>query len=105
MRMWMVDPTLMCRQHLLGEHVELHMLVGTLNKNISIEGYKKNKLMDPRVARARHDELVSEMTNRGYNHKSPLPAFDETIKGALLMVEESYAELLRRCCDCRDLAL
>lgn len=25
MRMWMVDPTIMCRQHLLGEHYELHV--------------------------------------------------------------------------------
>jgi Pyrimidine dimer DNA glycosylase len=32
MRMWLVDPRLMCSQHLLGEHVELHMLVGSLNR-------------------------------------------------------------------------
>ena len=25
MRMWMVNPRIMCRQHLLGEHVEIHM--------------------------------------------------------------------------------
>lgn len=32
MRMWLVPPSHMCRKHLLGEHVELHMLLGTLKK-------------------------------------------------------------------------
>lgn len=31
MRMWMVDPKIMCRKHLLGEHLELHMLAGCIN--------------------------------------------------------------------------
>jgi hypothetical protein len=30
MRMWMVPPKVMCRKHLLGEHVEIHMLAGSL---------------------------------------------------------------------------
>ena len=30
MRMWGVDPKQMCRQHLLGEHVELHMQAGAV---------------------------------------------------------------------------
>jgi len=28
--MWMTPPAGMCRKHLLGEHVELHMLLGQL---------------------------------------------------------------------------
>ena len=36
MRMWLVPPSHMCRKHLLGEHVELHMLLGTLKKGKSI---------------------------------------------------------------------
>ena len=47
MRMWMVDPSLLCRKHLLGEHLECHMFVGTINKNISIKGYIKNGLCEP----------------------------------------------------------
>ena len=31
MRMWMVNPGFMCNKHLLGEHVECHMLVGHLH--------------------------------------------------------------------------
>ena len=45
MRMWMVDPKIMCRKHLLGEHVEHHMFVGTINKRISIVGYLRDNLL------------------------------------------------------------
>ena len=34
MRMWLVNPALLCRQHLLGEHVEMHMFAGHI-----LEGY------------------------------------------------------------------
>jgi hypothetical protein len=37
--MWMVDPRQMCRQHLLGEHNELHMFAGTMRKGIGLAGY------------------------------------------------------------------
>ena len=36
MRMWNVDPKLMCNKHLLGEHVEMHMFFGTIQKGISM---------------------------------------------------------------------
>jgi hypothetical protein len=39
MRMWMVWPELMCRKHLLGEHVEIHMLLGALNKGHRVQGF------------------------------------------------------------------
>ena len=32
MRQWYVPAECMCRQHLLGEHCEHHMFVGTLKK-------------------------------------------------------------------------
>ena len=35
--MWNIKTEKMCNQHLLGEHVEMHMFVGTLNKNKSIQ--------------------------------------------------------------------
>lgn len=41
MRMWKVNPKNMCRQHLLGEHVECHMFVGAILKGISLSGYIK----------------------------------------------------------------
>ena len=102
MRMWMVHPRIMCRQHLLGEHKELHMLVGTLLKGTSIRGYVEKGLVDPRHIRSRHKELVDEMLRRGYNHKSPLREFDETVPGRLMDPQKSLTELLSRCSACRS---
>jgi len=74
--MWMTDPTTMCRKHLLGEHVELHMLVGALRKGISLYGYIKNDLIEPSMIFFRHKQIAEEMVDRGYNHKSPLSIKD-----------------------------
>lgn len=76
MRMWMVDPKMMCRQHLMGEHVEMHMFLGSMLKGTSMEGYCQNNLMEPEQLKARHDALVVEMERRGYNHKSPMSQAD-----------------------------
>lgn len=73
MRMWMVDPKLQCRQHLLGEARECHALVGMINhgKRLSGTKYITTGLVEVHNIRARHDELAEEMTRRGYHHKSP----------------------------------
>lgn len=71
MRMWMIDPAKMCRQHLLGEHNELHKLAGALKKGKRLNGYFKKGLLEPLKLVARHQELVTEMHKRGYNHQSP----------------------------------
>ena len=100
MRMWMVDPKIMCRQHLLGEHVELHMLIGTLKKGISVAGYLADNLMEPESIESRHSALVAEMEHRDYNHKSPLPHFPVDYKRPIDK-EAALTELLRRCPECR----
>ena len=100
MRMWMLPPSIMCRKHLLGEHVEMHMLVGTLQKGISVQGYIDNQLVELEHIRARHQELVEEMIERGYNHKSPLPDYPE-VSGGVVNREENLRDLANRCPDCR----
>jgi len=100
MRMWMVNPEFLCRRHLLGEHVECHMFVGTLNKKKSVRGYLKNKLLEIHNLRKRHDALVKEMEKRGMKHKSPLPDFDCYECGEV-DVNENEEELNRRCPFCR----
>ncbi len=101
MRMWGVEPNLLCQQHLLGEHVEMHMFVGTIRKGISIQGYIDKGLVDPAKISQRHEELSSEMVVRGMNHNSPLlrirkkPACDIDISG-------NMKELHRRCLACRE---
>ena len=75
MRIWDLDPALLCRQHLLGEHRELHGLWNILTE--SKTGYSRHpetRRWEGRLATLydRHERLVGEMTARGYSHASPL---------------------------------
>jgi len=104
--MWMVNPECMCRQHLLGEHVECHMFVGHLNLRKAVVGYIRNNLFQPRSLKERHDQLVSEMKKRGMNHYSLLNEFDisylsDEQKSCVVDIEKSRTELFRRCSRCR----
>jgi len=108
--MWMVDPAVMCDQHLLGEHVELHMVVGAIAKGYlaSIRGLINASLLDLEQVNDRHAALVAEMTERGMNHQSPLylsadlvaTHFDDTGR---VHVDDSMREMWRRCLHCRAL--
>lgn len=111
MRMWLVDPRIMCRQHLLGEHVELHMLIGSLRKGTSVQGYIDDGLVDLLQIKSRHDELVVEMKRRGYNHKSPTKAYKTQVRkryhrntGSVDTVA-NVRELARRCDECLRLQI
>ena len=77
MRIWDLPPECLCRQHLLGEHRELHALWSILTQG------KPGFANHPETRRwrgkrkalfLRHDQLVAEMQRRGYRHRSPLPA-------------------------------
>ena len=97
----MVDPKIMCRRHLLGEHVEIHMLVGTINRLKSIRGFLDKGLVEPQSIEHRHASLVTEMTARGYNHKSPLPSWiHPTVTGLPVDTEKSLTDLINRCPEC-----
>lgn len=100
MRMWMVDPKLMCRQHLLGEHVEIHMLAGSLRRGKSIAGFLSKGLLAPQHMQQRHAELVIEMERRGMRHASPLRNVDGP--EGTVDVAASHLELTRRCKACRE---
>ena len=106
MRMWMVPVQYMCRKHLLGEHVEHHMLVGSINKGLSMQGFVDNNLLEPVSILTRHYEIAKEMERRGYNHKSPLLSVD--LSGltkqqalATVDVDASLADLIHRCPECK----
>lgn len=105
MRMWMVNPRLMCDKHLLGEHVELHMLVGTLQRKRSVTGFAANNLIELTSLQGRHNALALEMLRRGMNHKSALPEVDinylpDKVLYALVDVEKSTKDLTSRCEEC-----
>lgn len=106
MRMWMVDPLILCRKHLLGEHGEIHKHLHNFIKQHSISGRIKGNAIEPLSLNCRHDQLAKEMVRRGYNHNSPL---DIVIDFSYLIAYErnykinrakSLALLLDRCRDC-----
>ena len=103
MRMWLVDPTKLCDQHLRGEHVELHMLVGAIHKKMwpSIKGLARDGFIDTTKAVERHKLIAEEMVRRGFNHKSPLPSFDDPQIGVdSVSVDKSVSDLRFRCKKC-----
>lgn len=109
MRMWMVDPRIMCQKHLCGEHVELHMFLSHLKLKRKIDGYLKNNCLQPRMLFQRHKDISEEMFSRGYNHKSPLEEKECACVSDLPMFqqywevdsEQSLKDLLERCPECR----
>lgn len=113
MRMWNVKPSIMCRKHLLGEHVELHMIVGSMQKGKNLDGFINKGLLETHNIIKRHNILVREMIKRGYSHKSPLTHTDLLTKNNIYMSSntimkkgkinssENYKELSRRCKECK----
>ena len=98
----MVDPKIMCRKHLLGEHVECHMFVGTIKKKVSLFGYLNNNLFEPKELFNRHNLLKEEMIRRGINHKSPLEVVDTShLPSIKVDSERSLEDLISRCPECR----
>lgn len=106
MRMWKVNPKNMCRNHLLGEHLEMHMFAGSIMKGISISGYAKTGLVEVNNIQKRHEALSREMERRGFVHKSPLPeGFMKKYSGSngKVSIKNNIIELKRRCRECRKL--
>jgi hypothetical protein len=101
----MVDPRMMCRSHLLGEHNEIHMLVGALKLKRRLDRYFENNCLEIRSIRRRHSQLAKEMQKRGYRHDSPLLRFSADYLGEQQAIrvdaERSRQDLTRRCRRCR----
>jgi hypothetical protein len=75
MRIWDLPPEQLCRQHLLGEHNELHALWTVLTQNRQGYAHHPETLRWRGKLKAlylRHERLVQEMQGRGYRHRSPL---------------------------------
>jgi hypothetical protein len=101
MRMWNVSPELMCRKHLLGEHVEMHMFLGTLNQGKKIDGYIHTGLVEVHNIKRRHDDLAQEIVRRGYRHNSPMKDSSLLVNAGFVDVKRSYEDLQSRCRECR----
>lgn len=108
MRVWDVKPGILCRNHLLGEHRELHAIWSILTKR------KKGYSRHPETLRwkgklkalyLRHGSLVKEMAKRGYAHRSPLDrkkARGAARQTSFLVSKREQLKLLRsKKCACR----
>lgn len=106
----MCDPRILCVNHLLGEHNELHKIAGSIRLKKNLKGYFDNDLIEPEAISSRHAALAEEMLRRCYAHVSPLPKFD------LSYLEEKHRkhkvnrfraldDLTNRCPKCKYLLL
>ena len=106
--MWGINPKLLCKKHLLGEHGEIHKHRHNFVKQHSISKRIAPVVqIAPEQMEVRHDELAAEMIRRGYNHNSPYQQPDLSY----LKKDERYAEidtnisvldLVLRCRDCAE---
>lgn len=102
----MVEPELLCRDHLLGEHNELHKLVGSIRNHphghAIADGQAAKGNIDTSLIQHRHDQLVKELERRGYEHDSPLDwSASEYYAGiGAIDIDENLSELAQRCSDC-----
>ena len=108
MRIWDIPQEKLCKQHLLGEHRELHAIWSVLTKNK--KGYSKH----PETLRwkgklkalyLKHEEIVKEMKKRRYNHFSPLDkklsCGDENQNELIDSTEEQIRILKEKNCECK----
>ncbi|KPK98660.1 MAG: pyrimidine dimer DNA glycosylase [Omnitrophica WOR_2 bacterium SM23_72] len=95
MRIWDIEPERLCRNHLLGEHRELHAIWSILTKN------KKGYAHHPETMRwrgklkalyLRHEKLTGELKKRGYKHNSML----NKIQAVGLTRQNQYVDPIRR---------
>jgi hypothetical protein len=107
MRIWDLPVDKLCRNHLLGEHRELHALWSIIIEEK--KGYSKH----PETLRwkgklnalyLRHEKQVAEMKRRGYKHNSPLDdklATGDKIQDVFVDPVEKQKNLLKnKKCDC-----
>jgi len=102
----MIDPKLLCRKHLLGEHGEIHKHRHNFVKQHKIDRRISPVVqIEPKSMESRHDELADEMVRRGFNHQSPYEQPDisylpEYQRFAEVDLDISIDDLISRCPEC-----
>ena len=87
MRMWMVNPNILCNKHLLGEHGELHKFLPSFKKKYQVKN-RINPIVQIQLSsyKERHDELALESLS---GNMYAYPDWDPEIEDL-----ESYKEAL-----------
>lgn len=97
----MIESGNLCRQHLLGEHFEIHKAVGNLrNSGKWTNSLTKRGFLEPQNFLKRHKELVTEMKKRGMNHNSKLDTKGINLPIGKVDVKKSIKDLKNRCSNC-----
>jgi len=110
-RVWDIEPSRLCRAHLLGEHREIHALWAIITQDQ--KGYRHHPetiRWEGRLAAlyARHEAVADEMTSRGYRHATPLDrrlASGSAVQDWFVDTPLRQIELLRAkgcACDLRE---
>ncbi len=75
MRLWWLHPKYLCQQRLVGQHREVHMLLGAMKKN-QMQSHPLTKFMNRygwNTAVLYHNLIVKEMETRDlHGHKTPV---------------------------------
>ena len=107
MRIWDLPPERLCRNHLLGEHRELHAIWAVLTgEKLGYRKHPETLRWENRLAAlyARHTALVQEMHVRGYTHSSPLDvrlAAGGSVQARYVDSPAEQIKILRaKGCDC-----
>ena len=98
-RIWCVPVSELDRQHLLGEHAELHCIVGALlGKHKAFRNHPETLRFKDRIDQLyyRHGEQVQEMVKRGYKHNTPLPPSSQPYTCTREEYMRDHAELAKR---------
>lgn len=104
MRIWDIDPRNLCRNHLLGEHAELHAIWSIIkNKKKGFNKHPETKRWKGKLKALylRHQALVKEMEKRGYKHKTPLDkksARGKIKQDKLLQTKKEQKVILKKRC-------
>lgn len=109
MKMWMIDPALMCFEHIETEHQQLHSewKYWQRRKNTSILGLIKQNAFEPSAYKKRHDELEHEILKRGYclvDSAIEQPDFSYlplSHQAATVSLKRSWRRLFDNCKKCR----
>jgi len=105
-RMWMVDPRIMCTRHLCREHCEIHRLVSNLRKGRNVRKYLLQQVIDISSIYARHKEIEEEIMARGGKLDSPLSvaecvAFARWYGSTTINMGRSLSDLSCCCKQCQ----
>jgi hypothetical protein len=104
MRMWMINPKLLCNKHLLGEYAEIFKHRHNFVKQYSIKG--RIGQIEPLKMANRVEELRKEGIERGFNMKAiyiipDLSYLSDEELNSKVDTNKSIQDLLNRCPECK----